>query len=270
MWTVTCHPHAPKGTEYYRGDLFGNEVEGNSKVVAMEVRDTVSAMLPSLMRVFFSSENVVEFAPRGPEDTKMAQQATDYCNYIYQNDNSGFLTTYAIFKDALVREHHLTPIVVVLLVLVALLHPQQLFHLPQVLLLLLLLPLLQADHLCQITMEQREVSLVDEHRKDQGLALAPTKNLSLSMDGKRFLNPLLMPFLALTGFLRNQQTTPKPLVLVLVLLWLVPVQQTKTPTCKRCSLRLLVNIKGFVICSLRNVQNGRQQHRLPPNYNWMT
>ena len=97
-------PTRAKGTEYYRGDLFGNEVEGNSKVVAMEVRDTVSAMLPSLMRVFFSSENVVEFAPRGPEDTKMAQQATDYCNFIYQNDNSGFLTTYAIFKDALVRK----------------------------------------------------------------------------------------------------------------------------------------------------------------------
>jgi len=97
-------PTRARGTEYYRGDLFGNEVEGNSKVVAMEVRDTVSAMLPSLMRVFFSSENVVEFTPRGPEDTKMAQQATDYVNYIFQNDNSGFLTTYAIFKDALVRK----------------------------------------------------------------------------------------------------------------------------------------------------------------------
>ena len=97
-------PIRAKGTEYYRGDPFGNEEDGRSQVVAMEVRDTVSAMLPSLMRVFFSSENVVEFAPRGPEDTKLAQQATDYCNYIYQNDNSGFLTTYAIFKDALVRK----------------------------------------------------------------------------------------------------------------------------------------------------------------------
>jgi hypothetical protein len=97
-------PTRAKGTEYYRGDLFGNEVEGNSKVVAMEVRDTVSAMLPSLMRVFFSSENVVEFAPRGPEDVKMAQQATDYANYVFQNDNNGFLTSYAIFKDALVRK----------------------------------------------------------------------------------------------------------------------------------------------------------------------
>jgi len=97
-------PTRARGTEYYRGDLFGNEVEGNSKVVAMEVRDTVSAMLPSLMRVFFSTENVVEFVPRGPEDIKSSQQATDYCNYIFQNDNSGFLTTYAIFKDALVRK----------------------------------------------------------------------------------------------------------------------------------------------------------------------
>lgn len=97
-------PTRAKGTEYYRGDLFGNEVDGNSKVVAMEVRDTVSAMLPSLMRVFFSTENVVEFVPRGPEDVKAAQQATDYVNYIFQNDNNGFLTTYAIFKDALVRK----------------------------------------------------------------------------------------------------------------------------------------------------------------------
>jgi hypothetical protein len=97
-------PTRAKGTEYYRGDLFGNEVEGNSKVVAMEVRDTVSAMLPSLMRVFFNSENVVEFTPRGPEDVQAAKQATDYANYIFQNDNTGFLTTYAIFKDALVRK----------------------------------------------------------------------------------------------------------------------------------------------------------------------
>ena len=97
-------PTRARGTEYYRGDLFGNEVEGNSKVVAMEVRDTVSAMLPSLMRVFFSSENVVEFIPNGPEDLKMAQQATDYCNHIFKNDNSGFLTAYAIFKDSLVRK----------------------------------------------------------------------------------------------------------------------------------------------------------------------
>jgi hypothetical protein len=97
-------PIRAKGTEYYRGDPFGNEEDGRSQVVAMEVRDTVSAMLPSLMKVFFSSENVVEYVPRGPEDVAGAQQATDYANYIYSADNNGFMTTYALFKDSLVRK----------------------------------------------------------------------------------------------------------------------------------------------------------------------
>jgi hypothetical protein len=70
----------------------------------MEVRDTVSAMMPSLMRIFFSSENTVEFVPTGPEDVANAQQATDYCNFIFNSDNNGFLTTYATFKDSLVRK----------------------------------------------------------------------------------------------------------------------------------------------------------------------
>lgn len=97
-------PIRAKGTEYYRGDLFGTEEEGRSQVVAMEVRDTVSAMMPSLMRIFFSTENTVEFVPTGPEDVSNAQQATDYCNFIFNSDNNGFLTTYATFKDSLVRK----------------------------------------------------------------------------------------------------------------------------------------------------------------------
>ena len=97
-------PIRAKGTEYYRGDLFGTEEDGRSQVVAMEVRDTVSAMMPSLMRIFFSTENTVEFVPTGPEDVANAQQATDYCNFIFNNDNNGFLTTYSTFKDSLVRK----------------------------------------------------------------------------------------------------------------------------------------------------------------------
>jgi len=97
-------PTRARGTEYYRGDPFGNEEEGRSQVVAMEVRDTVSAMLPSLMRVFFSTENVVEYTPQGPEDVESSKQATDYANFIFTKDNNGFMTTYAIFKDALVRK----------------------------------------------------------------------------------------------------------------------------------------------------------------------
>lgn len=97
-------PIRAMATRYYRGDPFGNEEEGRSQVVAMETRDTISAMMPSLMRVFFSSENVVEFVPRGPEDVKNSQQATDYANYVFSSDNNGFMTAYATFKDALARK----------------------------------------------------------------------------------------------------------------------------------------------------------------------
>ena len=97
-------PIRAMGTAYYRGDPFGNEEDGRSQVVAMEVRDTVSAMMPSLMRVFFSSENTVEYMPETPADVEYAKQATDYANFIFNSDNNGFMTTYAIFKDSLVRK----------------------------------------------------------------------------------------------------------------------------------------------------------------------
>lgn len=91
-------------TSYYRGDPLGDEEEGRSKVVSMDVRDTVIVTLPQLMRIFFSSENVVEYAPETPEEVQTAAQATDYVNYIVQRDNDGFGTIYATFKDALVRK----------------------------------------------------------------------------------------------------------------------------------------------------------------------
>lgn len=90
-----------RALSYYRGDPIGNEEEGRSQVVMTEVRDTIQAMLPSLLRIFTSSENAVEFAPRGPEDAANAQQATDLVNYIFYQENPGFQIMYSGIKDAL-------------------------------------------------------------------------------------------------------------------------------------------------------------------------
>ena len=95
-------PDRALATQYYRGEPFGNEEEGRSQVVSRDVRDTVQAILPSLMKVFFSGQNIVEFAPNGPEDVPAAEQATDYINYVVQRDNPGFEIFYSAFKDALV------------------------------------------------------------------------------------------------------------------------------------------------------------------------
>lgn len=94
-------PDRERALKYYRGDLFGNEEEGRSQVVMTEVRDTILAMMPSLLRVFTSSERPVEFAPRRAEDVPMAEQATDYVSYVFNQDNPGFTILHSAFKDAL-------------------------------------------------------------------------------------------------------------------------------------------------------------------------
>ena len=97
-------PIRAESTKYYRGDPFGNEVDGRSQVVSRDVRDSVQAILPSMMRVFFGSEKVVEFVPRNESDVAMSEQATDYLNYILRQDNDAIGIFYSVFKDALMNK----------------------------------------------------------------------------------------------------------------------------------------------------------------------
>ena len=93
-----------ESTEYY----LGNEPAGNSSMqseyVSTDVRDSVLFMLPSIMRTFFGTKKIVEFVPHGPEDIAIAEQQTNYVNYIIQEKNPGFQVLYSAFKDALVRK----------------------------------------------------------------------------------------------------------------------------------------------------------------------
>jgi len=94
-------PDRAEALDYYFGRPFGDEQQGRSQVVSRDVHDMVSAALPSLMRIFFGPEHVVEFEPYGPEDEEEAEQKTDYINYIVTTDNDGFGVFYAVLKDAL-------------------------------------------------------------------------------------------------------------------------------------------------------------------------
>lgn len=98
-------PQRAVAGQYYKGEPFGNEEEGRSQAMSMDVRDTVQAMMPSIMKVFFAASNVVEFAPNGAEDVATAQQATDYVNYCLTRDNNLFSECYSTFKDALIRKN---------------------------------------------------------------------------------------------------------------------------------------------------------------------
>ena len=94
-----------KAQEYYYALPFGNEVEGRSQYVDSTVQDTIEWIKPSLMRVFASGDEMVKFTPHGPEDVEAAKQATDYVNYVFTKDNSGWEVLYSWFHDALLQKN---------------------------------------------------------------------------------------------------------------------------------------------------------------------
>jgi hypothetical protein len=101
----TVSRHREKAMEYYHGQPFGNEVEGRSQFVDSTVQDTIEWIKPSLMRVFASGDEMVKFSPHGPEDVPMAEQATDYVNYVFTKDNPGWEILYSWFTDALLSKN---------------------------------------------------------------------------------------------------------------------------------------------------------------------
>lgn len=97
-------PARAKATRYYNGEPFGNEEDGRSKVVMTEVHDQIQSILPSLLRVLFSADRVVEFVPRNPKGEAVCRVATDFISHDFRENNAGFLQTHAVLKDGLTRK----------------------------------------------------------------------------------------------------------------------------------------------------------------------
>ena len=94
-----------KSLEYYMGEKLGTEIEGRSQVVSTDVADTIETILPNLLRIFTASEQVVKCEPVKSEDVALAEQATNYVNYVFNKDNPGFSIFYTWFKDALLEKN---------------------------------------------------------------------------------------------------------------------------------------------------------------------
>ena len=94
-----------KALQFYQRDAYGNEVEGRSQIVTGEVAEAVDGAIPQLLRIFTQSDEVVRFEPRGPGDEEKAKQATEYCNWVLNNDNQGVIIFHDWFKDALLQKN---------------------------------------------------------------------------------------------------------------------------------------------------------------------
>jgi hypothetical protein len=92
-----------KAQRYYDGEVDIGEEEGRSKVVATKVRDTIRQIKPSLMRIFLSNENFVEYVPKNPQDVMAAETATRYIHAKF-NENNGYKVLSDAFQDALLKK----------------------------------------------------------------------------------------------------------------------------------------------------------------------
>src|SRR6266542_4003010 len=95
-----------RALDYYIGDVTSDipDIDGRSRAVSMDVADTVEGLMPALMEIFCSSEEVVQFEPVGPEDVQAADQETDYVNHVFMQKNPGFMVLYSMIKDALLSK----------------------------------------------------------------------------------------------------------------------------------------------------------------------
>ena len=94
-----------KSLEYYMGEPLGTEIDGRSQVVSTDVADTIETILPNLLKIFTASDQTVKCEPVKAEDVALAEQATNYINYIFNKDNNGFSILYTWFKDALIEKN---------------------------------------------------------------------------------------------------------------------------------------------------------------------
>src|SRR5579864_6798789 len=80
---------------------YNDKYQNKSTFVSTDVRDAILSILPSLIRIFAASEKVVHIVPRTQQEEPIAEQATNYVNYTFWQDNPGFLILYGAFKDAM-------------------------------------------------------------------------------------------------------------------------------------------------------------------------
>ena len=88
--------------EYMRGDMSDLPARTNgSSQTSRDVADTVSWMLPGIVRVFTGSDQMVEFEATQPGGEQGAEEASEYQNYGFFRENDGYRILRDVTYDSL-------------------------------------------------------------------------------------------------------------------------------------------------------------------------
>lgn len=98
-----------KAMQYFLGEATGDlappEVDGRSKAVSTDVRNTILSMMPQLVAKFVGGEDAVEFEPSKQGDEQKAQDATHYVNYLFMKANDGYEIANTWIFDTLLQKN---------------------------------------------------------------------------------------------------------------------------------------------------------------------
>lgn len=89
----------------YMAKPLGNEVPGSSSIVTSDVSDVVDGIIPSLLRIFTTSDNLASFDPTSKDDIEKAAQESDAVNYVFFRQNPSFLIMHTWMMDALIQKN---------------------------------------------------------------------------------------------------------------------------------------------------------------------
>lgn len=98
-----------RALDYYYGRATGRlappDIPNRSEYVSRDVADTIDWIMPALMKTFLAGDDIVTFAPRGPEDVQAAEQETDYVNHVVTDQNPIYEIFSMWFDDALIQKN---------------------------------------------------------------------------------------------------------------------------------------------------------------------
>lgn len=91
-----------RAMEYRNGIMTDTPPQENwSRFVSRDVSDVIGWVLPGVIRVFTASDRMVDYEPRKPGDEEFSDQASDYANFVFWNDNDGYRILWDATDDSL-------------------------------------------------------------------------------------------------------------------------------------------------------------------------
>lgn len=90
--------------DFYRGEPFGNEVEGRSQVVTRDVAEVVDYMTASVLRTMVSGDRVVEFIAVSEDDADAVEEANEAVQQYFMREQDGYSVLHDSLKAGLLEK----------------------------------------------------------------------------------------------------------------------------------------------------------------------